>query len=176
MKQILYISFFLLIPFLAIGQKDRKAIHYQITAGTAIPISTPSTVPFSLQGEILYAFNNRLMAGGGTGLSLYDKEVLIPLFAGMRYNITKPARFTPFLKCDAGYSFAPARDVDGGFYLCPALGMQTSLFSKYAVLLSLGYELQKMDCLKEYATAAFVSAYQESLSHHGLSIKLGVVF
>lgn len=176
MKRFLFISFFLLIPFLSAGQEESKAIHYQITLGTAIPISTPSTVPFSLQGEILYAFNNRLMAGGGTGLSLYDKEMLIPLFAGMRYNITKPARFTPFLGCDAGYSFAPTGDVNGGLYLSPALGMQIVLFSKYAVLLSVGYELQKLDRLKEYETTAFISAYRESLSHHGLSIKLGVAF
>lgn len=176
MKQFILISFLLFIPFLASGQKECKAIRYQVTAGTGIPMSTPSTVLFNLQGEIQYSFSSRLMAGAGTGFSLYDKEVLIPLFADVRYNLIKPARFTPYLNCSVGYSFAPSGDVNGGFYLSPAIGVETSLFSKYTFLLALGYELQEQDRLKEYTTPSFVSSYQESLSHHSLSLKIGFVF
>lgn len=176
MKQSIFIFLLLLIPFFPKGQGINKDIRYQVTVGTGIPMSTPSTVPFALQGEVLYAFGNRLMAGAGTGFSLYDKEVLIPLFADVRFNIIKPARFTPFLNCGVGYSFAPSKEVNGGFYLFPAIGVETSLFSKYTVLLSLGYELQELDRLKEYTTPSFVSSYQESLSHHSLSLKVGIVF
>lgn len=176
MKSFIFISLLLLIPFLSKGQERNNAIRYQVTVGTGIPMSTPSTVPFSLQGEILYSFNNRLMAGIGTGFSLYDKEALIPLFADVRFNLIKPARFTPYLNCNIGYSFAPAGDVNGGYYLSPAIGVQTTLFSKYTVLLALGYEVQDMERLKEYATSSFVSSYQESLSYQSLSLKIGIVF
>ena len=176
MKPFIFFSLLLLIPFLSKGQEKNKPVCYQVTVGTGIPMSTPSTVPLFLQGDILYAFNSRLMVGAGTGFSLYDREVLIPLFAVVRYNLIKPVRITPYLDCSAGYSFASSGDVNGGFCLSPAIGVQTSLFSKYTVLLALGYEMQELDRLKEYTTSSFVSSYQESLSHHSLSLKVGVVF
>ena len=70
MKQSIFIFLLLLIPFFPKGQGINKDIRYQVTAGTGIPMSTPSTVPFALQGEVLYAFGNRLMAGAGTGCTV----------------------------------------------------------------------------------------------------------
>ena len=108
MKQYLFIILFFLIPFFSKGQRGTNPVRYQVTVSTGIPMSTPSIVPFTLEGRVLYSFSSRFAAGVGTGFSLYDKEALIPLTGNLQFNLLKPGRFTPFLDCAAGYSFAPA--------------------------------------------------------------------
>lgn len=50
----------------------------------------------------------------GTGLSIYEKA-LIPLFANVKFAITKPRKFTPYIECGVGYSFAPDKNANGVF-------------------------------------------------------------
>lgn len=178
MKQYIIVSLLFLLPCLLKGQSESgyKAIRYQVAMGTGIPMSTPSTVPLFVQGECLYPFVNRLSAGIGTGFSLYDQEVLIPLFADVQFDVLKPARLTPFLNCRVGYSFAPSGDVNGGFYLSPAVGVKANFFSTCKLLFSLGYELQEFDRLKQYTSSYYISSWQEALSYHSLSVRLGVIF
>lgn len=176
MKQYLFIILFFLIPFFSKGQRGTNPVRYQVTVSTGIPMSTPSIVPFTLEGRVLYSFSSRFAAGVGTGFSLYDKEALIPLTGNLQFNLLKPGRFTPFLDCAAGYSFAPASKVDGGFYLFPSVGVRMNLLSDKEMLFSLGYGLQDLKYLREYSTPYLDSSYEESLSFHSLSFKLGIVF
>lgn len=176
MKQSIFIFLLLLIPFFP--ERTRYKQRYSLSGNGryGYPYEHSIHSPVRFAGRSVVCLRQLPDGRTGTGFSLYDKEVLIPLFADVRFNIVKPARFTPFLNCGVGYSFAPSKEVNGGFYLFPAIGVETSLFSKYTVLLSLGYELQELDRLKEYTTPSFVSSYQESLSLHSLSLKVGIVF
>ena len=167
---------FFLIPFFSKGQRECNPVRYHVTVSTGIPMSTPSTVPFALEGRALYSLSSRFAAGVGTGFSLYDKEALIPLAGNLQFNLLKPGRFTPYLDCAAGYSFAPASKVDGGFYLFPSVGIRMNLLSDKEMLFSLGYGLQDLKRLQEYSTPYLDSSYEESLSFHSLSFKLGIVF
>lgn len=47
----------------------------------------------------------------GTVLSIYVKA-LIPLFANVKFAITKPIKFTPYIECGVGYSFAPDKNAN----------------------------------------------------------------
>ena len=75
---------FFLIPFFSKGQRECNPVRYQVTVSTGIPMSTPSTVPFALEGRALYSFSSRFAAGVGTGFSLYDKEALFPLTGNLQ--------------------------------------------------------------------------------------------
>ena len=66
--------------------------------------------------------------------------------------------------------------MDGGFYLFPSVGVRMNLLSDKEMLFSLGYGLQDLKRLREYSTPYLDSSYEESLSFHSLSFKLGIVF
>ena len=176
MKQYLFVFFFILIPFVSKGQTDYKPVQYQVTVSTGIPMNTPSAVPFVLEGKAFYRVSNRFSVGLGSGFSLYDGDILIPLTGNVQFDLLKPARFTPYLDCSAGYSFAPSGKVVGGFYLSPSVGVRMNVWSDKKLLFALGYGLQDLKRLREYSTSHFVSSYEESLNYHCLSVKLGVVF
>ena len=78
MKQYLFIILFFLIPFFSKGQRGTNPVRYQVTVSTGIPMSTPSIVPFTLEGRVLYSVSSDSAAGVGTGFYLYDKTALIP--------------------------------------------------------------------------------------------------
>lgn len=176
MKQFVLIALFLLMSFVSKGQTERKLIQYRVTISSGIPMSAPSAVPFMMEGAAFYSFSNRFGAGVGTGFSLYDKNVLIPLTGNLHFNLIKPTRFTPFLNCAIGYAFAPSQKVDGGLYLSPSVGVQMKILSGKKLLFALGYGMQDLKRLREYSNPLFISSYQESLSFHCLSIRLGFVF
>lgn len=176
MKHYLFACLFFLIPFVSEGQTRNLPVRYQATIGTGIPMSTPSAVPFVVEGKAFYHFSSRFSAGIGTGFSLYDKDVLIPLTGNLQFDLFRPARFTPYLDCTVGYSFAPSGKVEGGLYLSPALGVRMQMCSDKKLLFALGYELQKLRRLREHSAAYLVSSYEEPLSYSYLSVKLGFLF
>jgi hypothetical protein len=100
----------------------------------------------------------------------------MPVFADVKFAITLPRKFTPYVECSSGYAFAFNKNANGGFYFNPSVGVQYALANKMKLQLAAGYELQKLERLKEYANDYFSAGYVEKLSHHPLSIKIGVLF
>ena len=131
--------------------------------------------PFSLQVLGYYAINKRFSVGVGTGLSIYEK-VLIPLFADAKFLIIKPRKFTPYIECGVGYSFAPNKNVNGGFYLNPSAGVEYSICKSKKLFLALGYESQKLEQLKTQKQSLFIAEFAEKLIHNAISIKIGFMF
>jgi len=152
-----------------------ERLTFATNIGTGIAMNAPASTPFTWQVLGYYNFNKRFSAGIGTGLSCYE-EILIPLFAEVRFNIIKPRKFTPYLACGGGYSFAPDKNTNGGFYLNPSLGLQYSIGGNNKFFLAAGYELQKLERLKEYESSYFKTAFKEQLSHNSLSLKIGFMF
>lgn len=170
--------FLLLITVVAvtgIEAQPKERFSFATSVGTGIALSTPKSTPFEWQVVGYYRLNRRFSAGIGTGVSVYEKTS-IPLFADVRFALTKPRKFTPFWEWAAGYGFAPGKDVNGGFFLNPSLGVQCKVCGRQKVFIALGYEIQKLERLKKYEFPLFTAEFAEKLNHRSISVKAGLVF
>jgi hypothetical protein len=152
-----------------------ERLTFTTSVGTGIAMSAPSHTPLTWQAAGYYNFNERFSAGVGAGLSFYEK-MLVPLFADVRFNITKPQKFTPYLVCRAGYGFAPDKNAIGGSYSSPQIGLQYSLGGSKKLFCAVGYELQKLERLKTGESPHLKAEFAEQLSHHSVSLKIGFMF
>lgn len=155
--------------------QQTERLRFSTTVGTGVSMSSPKSTPFEWQVLGHYCFNRRFSAGIGTGLSFYEKT-LIPLFADVKFALIRPRKFTPFLECGAGYSFAPGKHVKGGVYLNPSAGVQYSVCRRRILFIALGYELQKLERLKKYESPLFTAELAEKLNHSSISVKAGFIF
>lgn len=80
------------------------------------------------------------------------------------------------LRGTAGYSFAPSSCATGGFCLSPSVGVQTKITDKMDVFLAVGYEVQNLKRLKEHDDIYFHTELEETLKHHFITLKAGIVF
>lgn len=111
----------------------------------------------------------------GTGVSFYEKA-LVPLFADVKFLLTRRRRFTPYAGCAAGYAFALRGDANGGLLLNPELGVQYALRCGMHLFLGAGYELQRLERLRKYRGSWFSAEFAEKFSHGTLLLKVGVLF
>ena len=68
----------------AVHAQEIRRISYATTIGTGFDMSKPSCTPFIWQVSGNYNFNERLSAGVGTGISLFEKPI-VPLFADVKF-------------------------------------------------------------------------------------------
>ena len=155
--------------------QQTERFTFATSVGTGIDMNEPSATPFTWQALGYYAINKRFSVGIGTGLSIYEKA-LIPLFADAKFLIIKPRKFTPYIKCGVGYSFAPDKNAHGGFYLNPSAGVEYSIYKSKKLFLALGYESQKLEQLKTQKQSLFTAEFAEKLIHNAISIKIGFIF
>ena len=153
--------------------KDRLCFQTKFVIGMPLPDS--DVKPLSLTGFAEYKVHPRFSTGLGTGLSKYD-HLMIPVFATLHWSITQPRQFTPFLACDIGHAFAPEKDVNGGFFLAPSIGVRYQLKGCQSMTLSIGYELQEYDQLKSHESSFALSQYIESISNYAITIGIGFTF
>jgi len=170
-------AFVLLILFFAVNsvsaqQKDR--ISFGTDLGIGIPMSDPSYTPLEWQISGNYHFAKKWSAGIGTGLSFYEK-MLVPVFADINYQITRKYKLIPSLSCAVGYSFAPNKNANGGFYLNPSVDLLYPINQQMKLKFSLGYELQELERLKKHSNKHIQTEFQEDLSHHSIMIRVGIV-
>lgn len=154
---------------------SRDTISFATTVGTGISMSTPSSTPFSWQVLGYYNLTERWALGVGTGLSFYEKT-LIPLFGDVKFQIGRTRKFTPYVECGVGYSFAPSREAHGGFFMNPSFGIQYPLKHKMKLQFAVGYETQDMKRLKKQTDAYFLKQFEEELGHQSITVKLGLSF
>lgn len=140
-----------------------------------LPISIPSSIPFTWQILGIYNLTERWLVGTGTGLSFYEK-MLIPVFGDVRFQIGQTRKFTPYAEFGVEYAFAPHSDAKGGFFMNPSIGMQYPLKNRMRLQLAVGYELQKLERLKTQTDGYFRKEFTEKMSHHSIAIKLGFLF
>ena len=173
---------FIFILLLCIAFNSAKAqtnseskISYATTVGTGISMSTPSSTPFTWQVLGYYNLTERWSIGAGTGLSFYEK-MLIPVYGDVRFQIGRERKFTPYAEFAIGYSFAPSSDANGGFFMNPSIGIQYPLKNKMKLQLAIGYEAQELERLKKQTDSYFHKEFEEQLSHHSISFKIGLRF
>ncbi|WP_295937175.1 hypothetical protein [uncultured Alistipes sp.] len=173
-KSILFLALYLCTG-LSLYAQEKHSFSYAVTVGTAIPVSAPSSTPFAFQILGYYNLAHRWAVGAGTGISFYEKT-LIPLFGGVRYQIGRTRRLTPYLEIGAGYSFATASRANGGFFLNPSVGVRYPLKNRMRLQFAVGYELQELERLKTHTDEFFSKSFAEKLSHHSISLRLGLLF
>lgn len=159
---------------MATAQK-REHFTFATSIGTGINMSEPAATPFAWHVLGYYDINKRFSVGIATGLSIYEKA-LIPLFANAKFTITKPRKFTPYIECGVGYSFAPEKNANGGFYLNPSVGIQYAICGNKRLFFALGYESQKLERVKAQEQPLFTTKFAKKLNHHAISIKIGFMF
>lgn len=176
MKRIVFIILFSIVMITVKAQTvNEKRISYATTAGTGISMSTPSSTPFTWQVLGYYNLTERWSIGVGTGLSFYEK-MLIPVYGDVRFQIGRERKFTPYAEFAIGYSFAPSSDANGGFFMNPSIGIQYPLKNKMKLQLAIGYEAQELERLKKQTDSYFHKEFEEQLSHHSISFKIGLRF
>ena len=173
MKKIIISFTLLFVSFCMKGQIQR--FTYTTTIGIGIAMNEPSYTSLSWHVLGYYNIGKWFSAGIGTGLSFYEVP-LIPLFVNAKLAITRPNKFTPYVEFGSGYAFAPSKNASGGFYLNPSVGVQYALSDKLKLHLAVGYELQKLERLKNFENQYFTSGFAENLNHNSLSVKVGIVF
>lgn len=90
--------------------------------------------------------------------------------------MSTPSSVPLILRGTAGYSFAPSSRATGGFCLSPSVGVQTKITDKMDVFLAVGYEMQNLKRLKEHDDIYFHTEFEETLKHHFITLKAGIVF
>lgn len=177
MKRIVFI---LLLSITVVGVKAQNSygerkISFATTIGTEFPMNTPATTPFTWQMLGYYNLTDRWAVGVGTGLSFYEK-MLIPLYGNIKFQIGRERKFTPYLECAIGYSFAPASDANGGGFLNPSIGVQYPLKNKMKLQLALGYTGQEFERRKKQADSYFQKEFAEKLCYNSISFRVGLCF
>jgi len=174
MKQLIFITLFLLFVVTVRGQ-EKKKITFATTIGTGIAVSKPASTPFTWQVLGYYPLSERLSIGAGTGISSYEK-ILIPVYGDVKYQLSRSRLFTPYLECGTGYAFAPDKKANGGFYFYPSVGLSYNRIKDLKFQFALGYEIQKLSRVKTSENNVASSQFEEKLNHHTLMFRLGLLF
>lgn len=153
--------------------KERICFRTNLTAG--MPLVDSDISPLSLLASAEYQLHPRLSAGIGTGISKYN-DFMLPVFATLHWQASKPHRLTPFVACNIGHAFAPKKNVSGGFYLTPSVGVSYKLSGCKCLSFSIGYELQEYNQLISYEDPQFLVQYVENVSNHGITASIGFAF
>ena len=101
---------------------------------------------------------------------------MIPLYATLHWDITRPHLFTPFLSCNIGHAFAPKQHVSGGFYLSPSVGVSYKLKGGQSLSLAVGYHHQEYNQLASFENTIFLTQYVEEISNHAITASIGCSF
>ena len=165
------------ITFISVKAQNNSEnkISFATTIGTGISMSIPTYTPFTWQVLGYYNFTEKWSLGAGTGMSFYEK-MLIPVYGEIKYQIGRERKLTPYTEFATGYSFAPSSNANGGYFMNPSVGIQYPLKNKMKLQLAIGYELQKFERLKMQTDNYFHKEFEEQLSHHSISVKLGMSF
>lgn len=90
--------------------------------------------------------------------------------------MTRPKKLTPYLECNIGGPLAAAKETNGGLYLSPSVGAQVKLTQKLKMNIALGYEIQQLERLKQRTDEYFHTEFKEELSHHSITLKVGLTY
>ena len=138
-------------------------------------MSQPSCTPFIGQVIAHYHINQRFTVGAGSGLSVYEKA-LIPLYANAQFFITQPRKLTPYLNVISAAHSLPPKKQTADFISRRPWGIQLRLTQKLKMNVALGYEIQKLERLKKQTDPYFRTEFKEELSHHSLTVKVGLTY
>lgn len=118
-----------------------------VNIGTGAPSKTCFEIGTSQGYQIVPTY---LYIGTGAAFQAFfnaDGACGFPVFFNLRTNFS-PASVSPFLDVRVGYASITNSDYydNGGFYLCPTLGLRFAINSNVAINLRAGYTWQYARC------------------------------
>ncbi|MBO0937233.1 hypothetical protein J2I47_11800 [Fibrella sp. HMF5335] len=124
----------------------------------------------------------RLAVGGVVAVDWYSAALLLPVGAGLRYDLTKPndKNVRVFVSADAGYGLnwlnksSTNNEVKGGLMVNPGIGMRLGKPGKGAFVLSLSYKRQAVQAQKPLQWNDI--SRDESRVYNRLAVRVGVMF
>jgi hypothetical protein len=124
----------------------------------------------------------RLAVGGVVGVDWYGSALLMPVGAGLRYDLVQPTQKNVrlFAMADAGYGFAwlhrasTGYEVAGGPMVNPGLGLALGRPGKAAFTMSLSYKRQAASVQKPIVGNDI--RRDEERVYNRLAIRLGMSF
>ena len=162
MKKIFY---FVMLSTLVLSlpiNAQYKGYEKSVEIGYAIGVGEYNNNILNLSMINGYRFNNTFYAGIGVGVGYSDalngvdistenvtteyrtEAILIPIFAHIKFNLSKDNKISPFLSLNAGYTLDAnqyLRDAPG-FYLQPNFGVDNKLTDKTSIYGLVGLNLQ----------------------------------
>ena len=125
----------------------------------------------------------RLAVGGTVGIDWYAAALLMPLCAGVRYDLARDARKSVrvFTSLDAGYGVAWLHQsvsnytTTGGWVVSPGIGLRIGRPGVANVTLSMSYKRQEAHVEKP-VDGVYTLARNEDRIYNRLAIRLGVAF
>lgn len=125
----------------------------------------------------------RLAVGGVVGIDWYANALLLPVGAGLRYDLTRAVQkaVNVFVSADVGYGLTWLNKAstgnelaNGGLMLNPGLGLRFGKPGKGAFLLSLSYKRQVADANKPLGWNDI--RRDEHRVYNRLAVRLGLSF
>lgn len=143
-----------------------------VTNKTSLTIQTLNGVQFS----------KRFVVGALISVDWYKSALLLPVGAGIRYQVIQiPSRnVSLFASADAGYALSwlnkssAGYTVKGGLMLNPGIGLRLGKPDKGATILSLSYKRQEAEAEKPLRWGEIIR--DESRVYNRLAIRLGMSF
>jgi len=89
-----------------------------------------------------YEINRHFLAGGGTGLHIYNGGLMAPVFLNMRYTFNGN-KMLPFISGDGGVLLTFEDLGSSGLFINPAFGMTKKLSGKINLHISTGLLVQE---------------------------------
>ena len=124
----------------------------------------------------------RLAVGGVVAVDWYSAALMLPVGAGLRYDLARPndKNVRVFVSADAGYGLnwlnkpSTNNEVKGGLMLNPGIGMRLGKPGKGAFVLSLSYKRQAVQAARPLQFNDI--SRDESRVYNRLAVRLGVMF
>lgn len=122
----------------------------------------------------------RLAVGALVGVDWYNAALLMPVGAGLRFQLTQPSdrNVSVFASADAGYGLnwlnksSTGYFVKGGLMLNPGIGLRLGKPNSGGLLLTLSYKHQKANVEKPLRWNEVVR--DETRQYNRLTIRLGI--
>jgi hypothetical protein len=137
---------------------------------------------FTLQTFNGVQLKPRLAVGATVGIDWYKAALIMPIAAGVRYDLVKNSsqKSSLYASLDAGYGFnwlnvnASNYTTSGGLMLNPGIGLRVGLKSQSALLISLTYKRQDVQVTQPLYWSE-IDKY-ENRTYNRMAFRIGVSF
>ncbi|WP_338873990.1 hypothetical protein WBJ53_32005 [Spirosoma sp. SC4-14] len=124
----------------------------------------------------------RLALGGTVGIDWYNSALLIPVCAGLRYDLAQPNQknLRVFTSLDSGWGFTWLNEdptgykTTGGWVISPGIGFRTGKPNNANFIMSLSYRRQEAEADKPLSWNEI--AKHETRVYNRVAIRLGISF
>ncbi|GAB4015691.1 hypothetical protein [Spirosoma koreense] len=153
----------------------------RVASGTTAAQTVENKLSFTAQTFNGAQVTQRLAVGGLIGIDWYKAAQLLPIGAGIRFDLARPNRNVRLLAiADGGYGFAwinkssTGYEVSGGWMVNPGIALRIGRPSSSAFIMSLSYKRQLVDVQKPI----FGNDIQrdEHRIYNRLAVRIGVSF